>query len=173
MDVRPLKREELNCIVEIDVSEDGDLIYRNVNGHLTPELETWHRPPWDADECQRRIAGFTVEMERGDTVLGAFDGDLLVGAASLRYRLTEGMAQLVSLHVSQSHRRRDVATALTDKIIQLAQASGARRIYVSVTPSASAVGFYRHKGFEVTQQVNEELFALEPEDIHMIRIFES
>jgi ribosomal protein S18 acetylase RimI-like enzyme len=102
-------------------------------------------------------------------VLGAFDGGKLVGAASLRYRITEDMAQLVSLHVSRGFRRRGVATALAEEIFRLARASWARRIYVSATPSASAVGFYRANGFELAEQVNEELFALEPEDIHMIK----
>jgi N-acetylglutamate synthase-like GNAT family acetyltransferase len=102
-------------------------------------------------------------------VLGAFDGDQLVGAASLRYRLTEDVAQLVSLHVSRGHRHRGVATALAEEIMCLAQDSGARQIYVSATPSVSAVGFYRREGFELAEQVNEELFALEPEDIHMIK----
>jgi N-acetylglutamate synthase-like GNAT family acetyltransferase len=169
MNVRPLNRDELGRISEIDVSEEDDQIYRNVDGQLIPESKTWHRPRWDAGECQRRIAAFSVEMDQGDTVLGAFDGERLVGAASLRYRLTEDMAQLASLHVSQSHRRRGVATALVDEILRLVQDSGARRIYVSATPSASAVGFYRSKGFELAEQVNEELFALEPEDIHMIK----
>jgi len=169
MNIRPLQRWELSYITEIDVSEEGDRIYRNVEGRLVAEAESWHRPHWDVEECQRRIAGFTAELDRGDAVLGAFDGDRLVGVASLRYRLTADMAQLVSLHISQSYRRRGVATALTDEIFRLAKASGAYRIYVSATPSGSALGFYRHKGFELAEQVNEELFALEPEDIHMIK----
>jgi GNAT superfamily N-acetyltransferase len=169
MHVRLLNRDELARISEIDVAEDGDLIYRNVAGSLVVESTTWHRPRWDAGECLRRIAAFSGEMDRGDAVLGAFDDDRLVGAASLRYRLMEDMAQLVSLHVSQSHRRQGVATALVGEIIRLAQASGAQRIYVSATPSVSAVGFYRAKGFGLAEQVNAELFALEPEDIHMIR----
>ncbi len=169
MKIRPLEREELSRIAEIDVSEAGDLIYKIVDGHLVAMAESWRRPPWDADECQRRIAAFSAELDRGDTVLGTFDGDRLVGAASLRYSLTGDTAQLVSLHVSQSHRRQGVATALVDEILHLAQESGVRKIYVSSVPSASAVGFYRSKGFDLAEQVNEELFALEPEDIHMIR----
>lgn len=169
MDIRPLERGELSRIAEVDVSEDGDRIYRTMAGQLIVETETWHRTHWDAEECRRRIACFTAELDRGDAVLGAFDGERLVGVASLRYRLTADMAQLVSLHVSQSYRRRGVASALVDGIFQRARAGGARRIYVSATPSASAIGFYRRKGFELAEQVNEELFALEPEDIHMIK----
>ena len=173
MNIRPFKREELSRIAEVDVSEDGDRIYRNVEGKLVAEAETWHRPRWDVEECRRRIAAFTTELDRGDAVLGAFDGDRLVGVASLRYRLTADMAQLVSLHVSQSHRRRGVGSGLANEIFRLAQASGVQWIYVSATPSASALGFYRRKGFELAEQVNEELFALEPEDIHMIKVLAS
>jgi ribosomal protein S18 acetylase RimI-like enzyme len=169
LDIHPLDQTELTHIVEVDVTEDGDLIYRNVGGSLVVESKTWHRPRWDAGECQRRITEFAAEMGRGDTVLGAFDDGRLVGVASLRYRLTGDMAQLVSLHISQSHRRCGVATALTEEILRLAQASGAQWIYVSATPSASAVGFYRSIGFELAEQVDKELFALEPEDIHMIK----
>jgi ribosomal protein S18 acetylase RimI-like enzyme len=169
IEIRPLSREEIYRIAEIDVSEQGDRIYRQVNGALATQPETWRRPPWSIEECQRRAAALVIQMERGDTVLGAFDGDRLVGEASLRYRLTGDTAQLVSLHVSQSHRRCGVAAALVREIFRLAQASGAQWIYVSATPSDSAVGFYLSKGFELVEQVNEELYALEPEDIHMIK----
>ena len=42
-------------------------------------------------------------------------------------------------------------------------------MYVSATPSGSAVGSYLKHGFEPTPYPHPELFALEPEDIHMIR----
>jgi hypothetical protein len=41
-------------------------------------------------------------------------------------------------------------------------------VYVSATPSESAVGFYTSMGFTPTPDPIPELFALEPEDIHMI-----
>ena len=45
---------------------------------------------------------------------------------------------------------------------------GARRLYVSATPSGPTVEFYRSHGFEPTDEPDEALFALEPDDIHMI-----
>jgi ribosomal protein S18 acetylase RimI-like enzyme len=173
MNIRSLNRDELSRIADIDVTEDGDVFYQYDDGRLREVQESWHRPRWDVAECRRRIAGFEAGLARGDTVLGAFDGELLVGAASLRYRLEDDpespLAQLASLHVSQSHRRMGVASALTAEIFRLARESGAWRIYVSATPSRSALGFYRRQGFEPTEQVNAELFAIEPEDIHMIK----
>jgi GNAT superfamily N-acetyltransferase len=172
VDIRPLRREELSRIAEIDVSESGDLVYRQVKSRVVIESVAWRRLPWRAEECQQRAAVWAVQMDRGDTVLGAFDADRLVGEASLRYRLSQDTAQLVSLHVSHSHRRRGVATALVNEIFRLAKVRGAHWIYVSATPSASAVGFYRSKGFKPVEQVDEALYALEPEDIHMIKALE-
>ena len=44
----------------------------------------------------------------------------------------------------------------------------AENVYVSATPSESAVGFYKSLGFTLIAEPLPELFALEPEDIHMI-----
>ena len=76
---------------------------------------------------------------------------------------------MVSLHVSRDYRRRGIAAQLIQELIRLAQENGARRLYVSATPSESAVGFYMSEGFVPTKHVNKELFDLEPEDIHMMR----
>jgi ribosomal protein S18 acetylase RimI-like enzyme len=99
---------------------------------------------------------------------GAFDGDLLVGVMVYRPRLTEDMAQLVFLHVSNNYRRHGIATRLTAECIRLAQEDGAGQLYVSATPSESAVGFYQNQGFRPVQKPHPELYELEPEDIHMI-----
>jgi hypothetical protein len=49
-----------------------------------------------------------------------------------------------------------------------ARARGARFLYISATPSQSAIGFYLGHGSRLAPQVDEELFALEPEDIHLV-----
>lgn len=126
--IRPLARDELFHIAEIDVTEDGDVFYQYDHDSLREIHESWRRPRWDVAEVQSRITGFEAELVRGGVVLGAFDGDLLVGAASLRYQLEPGMAQLASLHVSQSHRQMGLASTLTAEIIRLATESGTKRI---------------------------------------------
>ena len=49
----------------------------------------------------------------------------------------------------------------------LARSGGARQLYVSATPSESAVGFYRSRGFIPTVTPIPELLEHEPEDVHM------
>ena len=44
---------------------------------------------------------------------------------------------------------------------------GARRLYISSTPSENTVRFYLRRGARVTNEVDAALFALEPEDIHL------
>ena len=167
--VRQLTEEDLSGASEIDVSESGDIVFKSIGGDIHPEKENWARPRWDADDWRRNVDRWATRM-RFDVALGVFCEKRLVGLASLRYRLTKDTAQVVSLHVSRDYRRRGIATRLLKELMRLAQKSGARRLYVSATPSESAVGFYRSEGFVPTKHVNKELFDLEPEDIHMIRV---
>jgi ribosomal protein S18 acetylase RimI-like enzyme len=115
-----------------------------------------------------RLEAWRPILERGGTLIGAFDGETLAGIAIYRPHLAEGTANLAVLHVSRIHRRKGIASLLTDEVARLARADGARRLYVSATPSESAVGFYRSHGFVPTDEPDEALFALEPEDIHML-----
>jgi ribosomal protein S18 acetylase RimI-like enzyme len=164
--IRQLAEHDLHLAQGIDVSEDGQLLYRYRNGALIPESRVWQRPAWDAAQWEDKIRTW-AEVLQWDVVLGAFAGATLVGMASLRYRLTETMAQLVSLHVSRAYRRHGVATQLLDEVVRLARESGARELYVSATESESAVGFYTRHGFAPTAHVHPRLYELEPDDIHM------
>ena len=101
---------------------------------------------------------------------GAFDKELLVGLVVYSPRLTTGMAQLAALFVSKDHRRQGIAAqALRGEAGRQAKRDGHARLYVSATPSESAVSFYQRQGFVPTQDTNAELYALEPEDIHMVK----
>jgi hypothetical protein len=40
-------------------------------------------------------------------------------------------------------------------------------LYISATPSENTINFYLRSGCRVTAQLDPELFALEPKDIHL------
>ena len=107
-------------------------------------------------------------LRAGGTAIGAFAGERLAGLAVLRVGLRADTAQLAALFVDRANRRLGVAGALVDEVERLARVDGARFLYVSATPSRSAVGFYRSRGFEPVAEPDPDLFALEPEDVHMI-----
>jgi GNAT superfamily N-acetyltransferase len=167
--IRPLTTAELPRVSEIDVSESGTIVYKQAGREVEVTHEEWRRPRKDEADWNRDIELWRPLLGRGGAAIGAFDGDTLVGIAVLRPRLTDQMAQLAALFVSKDQRRRGVATRLVREVARLARAGGVEALYVSATPSISAVGFYISQGFRPTAQVHEELYALEPEDIHMIK----
>ena len=172
--IRHMGNSEITRITEIDRSEHVTLAYRVRDGQLEERHVHWHVPRWSDEEngehsVQAKVTALSPILDQGGVMWGAFDEDRLVGVAILRPALTEDMAQLAFLHVSNGYRRQGIATRLTGKASQLASEMGAQRLYVSATESESAVGFYRSQGFELAEQVHPELCALEPDDIHMIK----
>jgi ribosomal protein S18 acetylase RimI-like enzyme len=164
--IRELGPEELTLARAIDVSEEGTIVFKRAKDGLRRVPDEWARSQWDAKEWDEMIATWKSHL-MCDVVLGAFDGGRLVGMGSIRCRLAGDTAQLTTLHVSRDHRRRGIARLLTEEIVRLARESGAADLYVSATPSESAVGFYLRLGFNPTDRVVKEAFDLEPDDIHM------
>jgi N-acetylglutamate synthase-like GNAT family acetyltransferase len=133
----------------------------------------WDSSPWKTEGDEHSIPYMTHALEdvlsKNGIVHGAFDGDRLVGLAAFRPHLTDTMAQLALLHISNGYRRLGIASHLFDEVVALAHQSGATHLYVSATPSESAVGFYTSRGFAWTRHPHPELHELEPDDIHMIK----
>lgn len=171
--IRHMEAAELHRIGEIDRSEHVTREYRYRRGVLEPRsvdvtIPAWSRSGDHEHGVPARIAAWKPILDRDGTLVGAFAADVLAGFAIYEPRLAEGMAGLSALYVSRSHRRRGIGTRLTREVARLARADGARRLYVSATPSAPTVEFYRRQGFEPTDEPDERLFALEPDDVHMI-----
>ena len=168
--LRHMDTSELHRVQEINVSESDDVVFRYVDGGLVATPEMWHRRRRDAEAWSRYIEQWSAVLgHQGGVAIGAFSGSALAGIAVLRYQLEAGMAQLVALFVSADFRRRGIAARLVQEGIRLAKEHGASMLYVSATPSRSAVGFYTSQGFELAARVHPDLYALEPEDIHMTR----
>lgn len=173
MKIVRMKNSDISRIREIDCSEHVTSYYVYKDGELERRKVDWHVSRWSTDDdpersVQSRVKAWKPLLDEGGVMLGAFDGDKLVGFVIYRPDLTEDTAQLAVLYVSKGYRGRGIGTALTDKVIELSRADGAKMLYVSATPSVTTVSFYRNRGFELAKKVNKELFELEPEDIHMI-----
>ena len=174
IEIREMAAAEIGRLGEIDRSEQVRVGYTYRDGKLQAEAVDWQVPPWSTEgegshSVQAMIRFCARHLEEGGVLLGALDGERLAGVAIVRCRLRDGLAQLAFLHVSRPYRRQGIAARLTEEAMQLAREDGARTLYVSATPSESAVGFYLSEGFRPAQAPDPELLALEPEDIHMIR----
>ena len=107
-------------------------------------------------------------VERGGTYFGAFAGEWLAGVAVTEGSFEPGLAWLAFLHVSRPFRRRGAAAALWEVSEELARRAGAKSMYVSATPTGSAVGFYLSRGCVLADPVHPDLYELEPDDIHFV-----
>jgi ribosomal protein S18 acetylase RimI-like enzyme len=173
IEIRRLEPKELERIGEIDRTEHVTQAYVCIEGSLQRQDVEWRIPPWAKagrgdHSVQGNIEAWRLYLDRGGSLLGALDGPRLVGFAIYLPRLTETMAQFAVLYVSSGRRGQGIGSRLTEEVIALARADGADDLYVSATPSAPTVDFYRAHGFEVTPDPYPELLELEPEDIHMV-----
>ena len=167
MEIRPLDLAELRRAQEIDVTEDGTTVLVQAGRQITARPETWSRPPRSAEGWGGFEGRWRAFLPDHGAALSAWEADRLIGIATLRRGVRPGTDQLEALFVDRAHRRRGVASALVAGIERLAREGGARRLYVSATPSESAVGCYLGRGFRPTDEPIPELFELEPEDIHL------
>ena len=170
MKIRKLARPEVRDIWSIDRAELIGRVYHREGNELVLEPEHHDLKGWPPGEPERDGPILLDCFDRGGTFYGAFEGETLVGATVLESRFMgreKDQLQLKLLHVSRRHRRRGVGCALFEKTVARARELGARRLYVSATPSENTVRFYVRRGCRVTDDVDAALFALEPEDIHL------
>ena len=171
--IRWMEAEELSLMSQIDRSEVIRTGYLQ-QGEALKKLEVnWDSPAWTSEgdgehSVAAQIRFCREHLDRGGRLVGAFDGSRLAGIGVITPQIRPGLAQLAYLHVSRTYRRRNIGSRLAAAMISLARESGARRMYVSAVPSGSAVGFYLQLGFRPVNDPLPDLYALEPEDIHMV-----
>jgi len=174
VEVRVLGMGDLGVLAAIDRSEHVDAQYGVEDGRLVERpVAMADIPPWDPvgdgpHSVAAKVAFCRHCLAAGAELLAAFEGAELLGVAVVDGRLDRGLAWLAFLHVSRPHRRRGVASLLWDAAVDIAAAAGARSIYVSATPTDSAVGFYLAHGCRLADPVHPRLFAEEPDDIHLV-----
>ena len=174
METRRLGVEGVELVAAIDRSERIDVEYEVRNGEIVERpVGMVEVPPWDpvgdgphtvaeVKEFCRRV------VEGGGVVVAAFEGDDVAGLAVVDPGFAPELAWLAFLHVSRPYRRRGIASALWAEAVSMASGAGAGEMYVSATPTGSAVGFYLGRGCRLADPVHPELFAAEPDDIHLI-----
>ena len=93
-----------------------------------------------------------------------------MGAAILERKFIgsqQDTLQLKFLHVSRAYRKQRIASTLFKLAVEKAKELGAKKLYISATPSEHTVNYYMRLGCAIATELDLELFALEPEDIHL------
>jgi ribosomal protein S18 acetylase RimI-like enzyme len=174
MRVWRLQAEDVLLVAAIDRSEHVDVEYRVIDGELrefsaaTTEIAAWEPTGTGPHSVAAKIAFCSSVVARGGILLGAFEEEHTAGLAIVHPVFEPPLAWLAFLHVSRPYRRRGAAQALWNVAVEVAVADGAESMYVSATPTESAVGFYLRHGCRLAHPVHPDLFAAEPDDIHLV-----
>lgn len=169
---RRLEQQELARVGEINRTERIDTLYIQRGVELDAVAGDFSAPAWHAEGGGEHSVAHQVEacegwVAAGGTAIGAFAGDRLIGIGIVVPHVCSGIAQLAYLHVSRGFRGVGVGVHLVAELERLARDAGDTAMVVSATPSANTVGFYRGRGFEPAATPLPELYALEPEDVHL------
>jgi GNAT superfamily N-acetyltransferase len=174
MRVRRLLAGDVSLIATIDRSEHVDVQYAVVDGQLTEQPVTMSEiPAWDPAGSGPHSVAFEVDfctsvLADGAVLLGAFDEERTLGVAVVHPSFEAQRAWLAFLHVSRPYRRMGAARVLWAAAADIARGAGAESMYVSATPTGSAIGFYLGQGCRLADPIHPALFANEPEDIHLV-----
>ena len=174
IDLRHLTYHDLGLFADIDRAEHLDVIYSIVDDELVSTSVDIEVPTWDStgsgEHSVARIVEFCAPLiSDGAIFVGAFDRERVAGLVIVDPVFEPGLAWLSILHVSRWARRRGVGSRLWDAAVDAARAAGAPRLYVSATPTRSAVDFYLGHGCRLAgPATNHALHRQEPDDIHLI-----
>jgi len=170
MKTRILKREEIEKVRDIDRSEIVEEVYYFRDGQLILKDAFYDIKGWDPSELGENIKHLYNIYDRNGTLFGAFDGARLIAVSALESEFIgrkKDQLQLYFHHVDSHYRHEGVGGTLLIQVMKKAKKLGAKKLYISATPSRNTIDFYMHMGCRLASELNPELYRLEPEDIHL------
>jgi predicted N-acetyltransferase YhbS len=170
MNIRLLQRTEISLIWQIDRREIVQNIYVLKDGKLVLKPDYFDIQGWPPGEAELYTPFLLDCFDRSGTFWGAFENDVLVGVAILESKFIgtqHDSLQLKFLHVSRDVRKQGLGSRLFHMAAEKAKTLGAKKLYISATPSENTINYYLRLGCILATEIDPELYALEPEDIHL------
>jgi predicted N-acetyltransferase YhbS len=167
---RELLENEIDAIWNIDRTEFIEAVYSNQTGTLSEEKINHMLYGWPPDED--KIYGPILKdcFKRKGYFLGGFHDGILKAIVVLESKWigkNRDTLQLKFLHIDQQFRGMGIGKVLFCYAVEKAQQLKAKRMYISSCENKNTVDFYKHLGCRITDEIEPELYAFEPNDIHM------
>jgi len=125
---------------------------------------------WSQEQCREIAEEVVHNINLDQTGFGAFDGERLIGFATVSHRIfgvTARYVQLVCFQISEEYRRQGIGRKLFSMVCEEARRIGADKLYISAHSSKESQAAYRALGCSFAEEINEELAAEEPFDVQM------
>ncbi len=168
---RELNIDEANRIKEID----GSCFIKNA-WRMNPDTQEYELVEinWKDDELPNGIGWHVKHMRRtfegGGTVFGCFDGDTLVGFATLEANPIGSKNQhvvLEQLYVSNKYRNQGIGKKLVELCKDQARKMDATRIRLYAGSSEDTIAFYKKLGCIPAEERNPIIAENDPNDIQL------
>ncbi len=170
LNYRVLEKSELKLLSEIDRKEIVNEVYYFRSNKLEIVDEYYNIEGWCLEELQNYIDRLQDIYERNGTILGAFDNKKIAGLGALDSKFigrNNDQLKFDMLYISNSYRKKGIGKKLVSLLSERAKELGAKSLYISATPFKNTVDFYFAVGAKLTNEIDKDLYELEPEDIHM------
>ena len=170
MEYRLLEKEEMKFLGEIDRREVVEEVYYFKNHKLELVKEFDDVQGWNLKELSSFINRLEEIYDRKGTIYGAFHKGQIVGLIALESKFmgkNKDKIKFDMLYISTSYRKKGIGKKLMRLSMEKAKELGAKKLYISATPSRNTVEFYLTMGARLTDEIDKELYELEPYDIHM------
>ena len=125
---------------------------------------------WSQAQCREIAEDVAHHINLDQTGFGAFDGERIIGFATVSHRIFGAAAryvQLVCFQISEEYRRQGIGRKLFSLACEEARRLGADKLYISAHSSKESQAAYRALGCTPAEEVNEGLAAAEPFDVQM------
>jgi N-acetylglutamate synthase-like GNAT family acetyltransferase len=170
MEIKLIQRAEIEKVRDINRKEIVKELYYYNNGNLSIRDVFIDDPGWTPKEIELHITDLYIVYDGGGFLYGAFDGHKMAGIVALGANFigsAKDQLQVTFLHVDVAYKSRGIGTKLMKRVIKNAIEQGAKKLYISATPSKNTIDFYLGLGCQLTTELIPKLFELEPEDIHL------
>ncbi|MFX1594212.1 MAG: GNAT family N-acetyltransferase [Promethearchaeota archaeon] len=170
MKIREIYRQEIEEIRNLNRSEIVEQIYYYKDGTLVLKDEYYDIKGWNIENLEKIVTDLYDLHDRGGIFYGAFIDHKLIGIIVLESKFigsNNNQLQVPFLHIDAEHSDKGLGARLWNLVKKRAKEMGARKLYISATPSKHTIDFYLGLGCKIASEINPELYELEPEDIHL------
>jgi len=157
IELREMRVEEIGMIEQVDRSERVEAKYvaeRSADGmglrlRKVLKVPPGETGPWGERGVEERINLWRPELEKGGVMVGAFEGERLVGFGILGRKLRDGSAEMCALFVGAGYRRSGIGSRLMGEMERIGRERGVSALFIGSNATESAVDFYLKQGCEV------------------------
>lgn len=173
MILRTLKNSEIDLIWQhISRRELITQMYIQNQQHLELVDCFFDVQHWDSYHLENDPPKLKQLYEQGALFIGAFDAaEKLVGVSVVSNQIIADYPHTKLLHyfyVDADQQGKGIGAKLMQAAKESAKQLGAKQLYISATPSRRTVDFYIKHGAQPLSAPDQQLWQLEPEDIHLL-----